>query len=171
MAINYHTANLAPAVNDAAPDGVDVYVDNTGGTILGTLRRQMRVAGRVLQCGTASIDSWLSPLTGLRNEREILTRRLAWSGVVLSVHIGAYAVTADRLAEMHRAGAITYDVDIDGGIEYAPGSIAALYAGANTGKKLIYVGWPPRPAQESDMDVQLTGQQRAIDENVGQIRA
>ena len=139
-AINYKSAELPAAVAASAPDGVDVYFDNTGGPILDAILRRMAVRGRIVQCGTASIGSWDPAPTGPRNEREILTRRLVWSGFVIFDHAARYAEAADALARLYLEGAIVYDVDVSDGIEQAPGAIAALYAGENSGKKLIYVG-------------------------------
>lgn len=138
-AINYKTADLAAELKASAPGGVNVYYDNTGGTILDTVLRQMAVAGRVVQCGTASVASWMPTPTGPRNEREILTRRLVWSGFVIFDHMADYHAACTDLAAMWRAGTITYHSDISYGIDTAPGAIAALYSGANTGKKLIQI--------------------------------
>lgn len=140
IAINYKSAKLDDALAQAAPDGVNVYFDNTGGTILDTVLRRMAVAGRIVQCGTASIGSWTPLPTGPRNEREILTRRLVWSGFVVFDHLQRYAQAADHLASLWQAGKIVCDTDIAEGIAQAPGAIASLYAGENRGKKLIYVG-------------------------------
>jgi NADPH-dependent curcumin reductase len=139
-AINYRTADLQEALAAAAPKGVNVYFDNTGGSILDTSLRHMAIHGRVVQCGTAATGSWSPPPTGPRNEREVLTRRLVWSGFIIFDHTADYAMAAEELARLYRNGAIVYDVDIDEGIERAQGAIAALYAGENRGKKLIYVG-------------------------------
>jgi len=139
-AFNYKTADLDAALADAAPGGVDVYFDNTGGAILDTALRRMNVAGRVVQCGTASVVSWTPPPAGPRNEREILTRRLVWSGFLIFDHMARYAAAADALADMHHAGTIAYDIDLAHGLAAAPGAIAALYAGANLGKSLIKLG-------------------------------
>jgi NADPH-dependent curcumin reductase len=139
-AINYKTAQLSRAITAAAPSGVNVYFDNTGGPILDVALRHMALRGRVVQCGTASIGSWSPAPTGPRNEREILTRRLIWSGFIIFDYAARYAEAADAMANLYRNGSLTYDVDIAEGIEQAPGSIASLYAGENNGKKLIYVG-------------------------------
>jgi NADPH-dependent curcumin reductase len=139
-AINYKSADLSVAVAAAAPNGIEIYFDNTGGDILDTVLRRMAVQGRIVQCGTASIDSWDPPPTGPRNEREILTRRLVWSGFVIFDYAARFAEAADALALLYQVGALVYDVDVSEGIEGAPGAIALLYAGENAGKKLIYVG-------------------------------
>ena len=47
---------------------------------------------------------------------------------------------ADKLAEWFLDGKIVSDEDISDGIEHAPGAIASVYAGRNSGKKLIYIG-------------------------------
>lgn len=138
-AINYRTSDVAEAVGIAAPDGVNVYFDNTGGPILDAVLRRMAVGGRVVQCGTASIGSWTPPPTGPRNEREVLTRRLVWSGFVIFDHRARYGDAARHLAALWAAGRIAYDTDLSTGIDHAPGAIAALYAGENTGKRLILI--------------------------------
>ena len=139
-AFNYKTVDLAAALKGAAPEGIDIYFDNTGGAILDVALRHMAVHGRVIQCGTAATAAWNPPPTGPRNEREILTRRLVWSGFVIFDHLARFAESGRQLAQWYQAGQLVYDEDISVGIEHAPGAIAALYAGQNQGKKLIQVG-------------------------------
>ncbi len=140
VAINYKTTDLEAAVRDAAPDGVNVYFDNTGGAILDTVLRQMSIGGRIVQCGTAANQVWSPPPTGPRNEREIMTRRLIWSGFVIFDHMNEYAKACDDLTAMHADGKLTFATDMKEGIEAAPSAIADLYAGRNAGKSLIYIG-------------------------------
>jgi NADPH-dependent curcumin reductase CurA len=119
---------------------VNVYFDNTGGTILDTALRRMAVGGRVVQCGTAANSVWTPPPTGPRNEREVLTRRLVWSGFVIFDHVAGIPAAVRQLAAWHAEGRLVYDEDVSNGIEHAAGAIATLYAGENRGKKLIYIG-------------------------------
>lgn len=140
VAINYKSGDLAGRLAAALPEGCNVYFDNVGGTILDTALRNMAVAGRVIQCGTASIASWDPPPTGLRNEREVLTRRLSWQGFVVFDHMADYGLAVEALEKSLLAGELYYEEDIDQGIECAPGAIQALYAGENLGKKLIFIG-------------------------------
>lgn len=136
VAFNYKTADLAAAL----PQDLNIYFDNTGGAVLDLALRRMAVGGRIVQCGTAANQSWNPPPTGPRNEREILTRRLIWSGFVVLDHTARFADAARQLAAWHADGKLTYDEDVSDGIGAAPGAIATLYAGENQGKKLIYVG-------------------------------
>ena len=135
-AYNYRTADLATVL----PNPVNVYFDNTGGSVLDLLLRRMALGGRVVQCGTAANQAWDPPPTGPRVEREILTRRLQWAGFVIFDHAARFAEASEQLAAWYNDGRLQYDEDVSDGIAHAPGAIAALYDGRNTGKKLIYVG-------------------------------
>lgn len=140
VALNYKTADLEAEVRRAAPEGVNVYFDNTGGGILDTILRQMAVGGRIVQCGTAANQIWSPPPTGPRNEREIMTRRLIWSGFVVFDHLAGYAGACDDLAALHAEGRLVFATDMKHGIETAPQAIADLYEGRNSGKSLIFIG-------------------------------
>jgi NADPH-dependent curcumin reductase CurA len=140
VAINYKSAPIADLLNQRVPDGVDVFFDNVGGPILDAALRCMRTSGRVIQCGTASISSWSPPPSGIRNEREVLMRRLVWSGFVIFDHLQRFEAVIGILAGKINDGSLVYDEDISVGIEYAGVAIRSLYAGENSGKKLIFIG-------------------------------
>ncbi|MFN3727643.1 MAG: NADP-dependent oxidoreductase [Allosphingosinicella sp.] len=140
VALNYKTGAIEALLADAAPDGLDIFFDNVGGAILDAGLRQMRVGGRVVQCGTASIPSWSPPPEGLRNEREVLTRRLAWSGFVIFDHQPLFGETMGELVAMIRDGTLVYDEDLRRGIESAPEALTDVYSGRNRGKMLIDLG-------------------------------
>src|ERR1700737_183182 len=93
----------------------------------------MRLRGRIIQCGTAANASWTPVPTGPRPEREILTRRLRWSGFIIFDHIAEFEAAATRLIEFALDGKIVHDEEILPGLEHAPGAIAQLYRGDNHG--------------------------------------
>jgi NADPH-dependent curcumin reductase len=139
-AANYKSGDLANTVAALAPGGIDVFFDSVGGPIMDNVIRQMNVGGRIVQCGTASIANWSPPPTGLRNEREVLSRRLQWGGFVIFDHMAAFAGALTELAQRVASGALAFEEDVQSGIEHAPGAIARLYAGENKGKSLIFIG-------------------------------
>lgn len=137
VALDYRAPDLAGQLEEAAPDGFDIFFDNTGGDILDTGLRRMRTGGRIVQCGTASVPAWSPPPQGMRNEREVLTRRLVWGGFVIFDHIAHFDQTAATLAGLIAQGKLVYEEDIRDGLESAPQALADLYDGANRGKTLI----------------------------------
>jgi NADPH-dependent curcumin reductase CurA len=59
---------------------------------------------------------------------------------VIFDHQSRFEAAADQLAAWALDGKIVSESDISNGLEQAPSAIASLYAGENTGKKLIYIG-------------------------------
>jgi NADPH-dependent curcumin reductase len=138
--INYReVTDLGAAIRAACPDGNDIFFDNTGGPIADAAIRTMRLRGRVIQCGTAANASWTPVPTGPRPEREILTRRLRWSGFIIFDHVAEFETAAAQLAQLVLEAKIIYDEEILPGLEHAPGAIAQLYRGENHGKLIIKV--------------------------------
>lgn len=138
--INYRdTADLAAAIREACPDGNDVFFDNTGGPIADAAIRTMRLRGRIIQCGTAANASWTPVPAGPRPEREILTRRLRWSGFIIFDHVGEFETAAAHLTQFALEGKVVHDEEILPGLEHAAGAIARLYRGENHGKLIIAV--------------------------------
>jgi len=134
--INYKKP-LETALRECCPNSINVFFDNTGGDIADVVLRQMALFGRVIQCGTMSIASWVPNPTGPRNEREILTRRLRMEGFVIFDHIKRFDETAAALAEMLSRGVLRYAEDIGTDIAAAPQALVDVYSGRNRGKKLI----------------------------------
>lgn len=134
--INYKKP-LEPALRETCPNGVNVFFDNTGGDIADVVLRQMALFGRVIQCGTMSIASWMPAPVGPRNEREVLTRRLRMEGFVIFDHIKRFDETAAVLAQMLSRGTLRYAEDIGTDIADAPQALVDVYSGKNRGKKLI----------------------------------
>ncbi|MDB5968335.1 MAG: hypothetical protein JWQ90_785 [Hydrocarboniphaga sp.] len=134
--LDYHQ-HIGDGLRRVCPEGVDVYFDNVGGDIADGVIRQMNRDGRVIQCGTISIPCWVPPPQGPRNEREILTRRLRMQGFVIFDHAARYDAVAAELAALAASGKLRCDEDIEQGLERAPQALVDVYAGRNTGKKLI----------------------------------
>jgi NADPH-dependent curcumin reductase len=138
--INYRgSTDLPAAIRTACPEGNDIFFDNTGGAIADAAIRTMRLRGRIIQCGTAANASWTPVPAGPRPEREILTRRLRWSGFIIFDHASEFETAAARLTELALGGKIVHDEQILPGLDSAPGAIAQLYRGDNHGKLIIEV--------------------------------
>lgn len=138
-ASDYQAGNLDADLARAAPNGVDVYFDNTAGAISDTVLPRLNVGGRVIVCGTASIPTWAPWPHGPRVERHLLVKRARMQGILVFDFRARYPEALEELSRWVRNGSIRYREDIVDGIEQAPGSIAALYRGENLGKRLIRI--------------------------------
>jgi hypothetical protein len=138
QAIDYRaTTDIGADLDATCPAGIDIFYDNTGGAIADAVRQRMNIGGRIIQCGTASTPHWTPPPQGPRSERQVLTKRLSWSGFVIFDHLADFPETAARLADLIRQGDLAYDEDITEGLEQAPVALAGLYRGDNHGKAII----------------------------------
>jgi NADPH-dependent curcumin reductase CurA len=140
-AIDYKAGDkLIDAISAACPRGVDVYFDNTAGTISDCVLAHLAIRARVVICGTASVASWDPLPTGPRVERHLLVKRARMSGFLVFDYQHRYEEAVMRLAAWVREGRIRYREEIRDGIEACPGAIAELYRGENLGKRLIRLG-------------------------------
>jgi NADPH-dependent curcumin reductase CurA len=139
-AIDYKSTNdLAAALREACPDGIDVYFDNVGADILDTVLGQMNLNGRIAICGTAGTDSWIPQPSGLRPERNMLVSRLRMQGFLCFDYADRYGDAHADLAKWVGEGKIRYREDVAEGLENAPAALAGLYQGRNMGRQLIRV--------------------------------
>jgi len=134
--VNYHR-EVAEALRNACPNGIDIFFDNVAGDLADIIVRRMNLFGRVVKCGTVSIPVWEPPPQGPRIDREILTRRLRIQGFIIFDHVARFDAAAAELARLQAEGKLTYDEDIESEIGSAPQALVDVYAGRNRGKKLI----------------------------------
>lgn len=139
-AFDYKSIDLTTTLVSVAPAGFSIYFDNTGGWIADYAIRAMARNGRIIQCGTAATANWSPPPTGLRPEREVLTRVLTWSGFYIFDHVARFHAAIAALSDLIDAGLLTYDEDVEPGFDGITSALEALFAGTNSGKKLIFIG-------------------------------
>jgi NADPH-dependent curcumin reductase CurA len=138
IVLNYRTAdNLGMAVAEACPNGIDVFFDNTAGEIADAVFPKLVAGARVIQCGTASVSSWLPPPNGPRRERDILVKRLSWHGFVVMDHAALFPQALRELGALVAAGKLTGRDHVLEGLDKAPVAIEMLYRGENKGRLLI----------------------------------
>ena len=138
-AVDYKREDFVEQLAAACPNGVDIYFDNTSGSISDAVMPHLNVGARVIICGTASIANWNPTPLGPRVERQLLVKRARMQGFVILDHRDHYAAARVDLAEWVRRGLIRYEEDVLDGIGHAPDAIAGLYRGENLGRRLIRV--------------------------------
>lgn len=128
--------NLVNAIEAAAPDGVDVYFDNVGGEMLDAAILNMKPKGRIVVSGQVAEYNREKPV-GIRQTTRFITHRLRMEGLVVYDYAKQFPEAQAAMAALIRDGKLAYKEDISVGIEDAPRAYAALFAGANFGRRLI----------------------------------
>ena len=144
VAINHRTTgDMATALRDACPDGIDCYFDNVGGEITDAAIENLAMGGRVAICGQIAQYNDTVEAMGPRNLRHFLVKRANLRGLLVFDWHDRYAEGLARLGRWVRDGEIRYREDIVEGIENAPAAFAGLMEGRNFGKQLVRVGDDP----------------------------
>jgi len=138
-AINYKTTDdYRAALDEAAPDGVDVYYDNVGGPITDAVFTQLNLDARVAVCGQIAHYNDEEVPTG---PRKLLTDSGASAGAgtacrrlrdpVRRGERAARALGRERRASTSRDGR--------GGVGERPDAFLGLFSGDNIGKQVVRV--------------------------------
>ena len=136
-AVDYKAAGFAEALAQACPDGVDVYYDNTSGSISDAVMRLINKRARIVICGTASISNWEPWPSGPRVDRHLLNKAARMQGFLVWDYEHRYEEAISKLAPWVRSGSLRYREEILDGMAAAPDAIAGLYRGENFGKRVI----------------------------------
>ena len=136
-AVDYKAAGFAEALAQACPDGVDVYYDNTSGSISDAVMRLINKRARIVICGTASISNWEPWPSGPKVERHLLNKAARMQGFLVWDYEHRYEEAISKLAPWVRSGSLRYREEILDGMAAAPDAIAGLYRGENFGKRVI----------------------------------
>ena len=144
-AIAYRAENdLRAAVSRICPDGVDVFIDNTGGPIHDAVMQNLALHARIAIVGSISLASTFGqPDIGLRFQRQILIARATVTGFLVSDYERDQPTARARMAGWYRAGLLKSRFDIANGIENMPSAFLRLLTSRNTGKQLVQVAAEP----------------------------
>ncbi len=144
-AINYCDHQSAGTMVDAfckvAPNGIDIYYDNTGGYTTDAVIQSMNLRARIIICGQISqyqggLDD---PNTGPRLLHHFLYKRATLQGVLARDFTARMDEMLTHMGPWVRDGKIRYHETIIDGFNNLPKALCGLFEGANTGKMLVKV--------------------------------
>ncbi|MGB5695602.1 MAG: NADP-dependent oxidoreductase [Polyangiales bacterium] len=136
-AINHQTANLRIALQETCPDGIDVFFDSVGGTILDDALTRLKHRGRVVLCGAISQINQSPPPPGPRNYLQLLAKSARMEGFTTLDFAHRYDEARTQLADWIHEGKIRYRDDIVEGLERAPSHLLRLFDGDHRGKLMV----------------------------------
>ena len=137
--INYKTADVGDRLQEACPDGVDVYFDNVGGPITDAVWPLLNVRARVAVCGQISTYNATETPTGPRKLMQLVQSRARVEGFLVRDYESRWDEALDRLSVWIDRDDIEYEESVVEGLENAPEAFFGLFEGANIGKQLVRV--------------------------------
>ena len=139
-AIDYKQGDVRRQLRAAAPEGIHVYFDNTGGDIFEAALFNMANHGRIVCCGAVSQYDDVPPAHGPRGVPGlIVTKRLKVQGfVVMDFYDGREAALAE-LEDWVESGKLKVQEDVIDGLENLPAALIGLLAGENRSKRMVRV--------------------------------
>jgi NADPH-dependent curcumin reductase CurA len=141
--IDHKHDDVAAALKRAAPEGVDVYFDNTGGAILQAALFAMKPRGRISCCGAVSQYDVAAPKSPAGVPGLLVVKRLRMEGFLVMDFADRDAEAERDLAAWVKTGQLRVFEDVLSGLESAPRGLIGLLAGENRGKRMVRVSPDP----------------------------
>ncbi len=139
-AFNYKSGPVREQLEQAAPDGIDVYFDNVGGESLEAALAVLRIRGRIVACGGISGYNEDKPKPGPANLFNMTTKRLTMKGMIVGDWLDRQAEFENEVGGYFRAGKLKNQETVVEGIDQAVGAFIGLFAGKNMGKMVVKLG-------------------------------
>jgi NADPH-dependent curcumin reductase CurA len=139
-AIDYKTGDLGVALSKECPQGVDLFFDNVGGSVLDAVLANMAMGARIVICGAMSQYNLADPKDayGCKNLPLMLFRRARMEGFLGSAG-GRETEFEALLHQLYAEGKLLNRSHIIDGLENAPQALKLLLTGQNDGKLMVRV--------------------------------
>jgi len=135
-AINYKTDDLDARLSELAPNGIDMYFENTGGPIQQHVIDHMNAHGRIIVCGMIADYNAAVPSAG-PNWIPIIKKRLTIQGFAMPDHFGDVPSLVEKLTPYVMSGKIKHRAHVIDGLESAIDGLNLLFTGGNKGKLIV----------------------------------
>jgi len=136
-AIDYKNEDVATRLKEACPDGIDLYFDNVGGSILNDCLANIAMRGRVVLCGAISTYNSDGPPPGPSNYLNLLVRRGRMEGFIILDYLDRFPAAQMEMVGWIAEGKIKSSEHVVEGLEHAPDALNLLFSGGNTGKVIV----------------------------------
>jgi len=135
-AIDYKNADLRAELKNHAPDGIDVFFDNTGGATLEAALNRLARGARIVLCG--AVSQYNEAPQGPANYMQLLVSRASMTGFVIFDYQKRYAEGLSQLAQWLTDGSLKSREQVEQGrVADFPDMLLKIFTGANTGKLVL----------------------------------
>jgi NADPH-dependent curcumin reductase CurA len=138
-AIDYKSENVAAALKQHAPNGIDVYFDNVGGDILDAVLTRLARNARIVICGAISQYNNTTPVKGPANYLALIVARARMQGIMVGDYYHRAAEALSTMGGWLASGKLKTREDIVDGLDTFPETFQKLFTGENNGKLVLKV--------------------------------
>ena len=138
-AINYKTQDIASALKEACPNGIDVYFDNVGGAVSDAVMLLLRHGARISLCGQISMYNLDKPDVGPRPQPFLLINSAMMKGFIITDYMNRFPEGVMQLGRWLGEGKLKYVESVVEGFENTPQAFIGLFSGDNLGKQIVKV--------------------------------
>jgi NADPH-dependent curcumin reductase CurA len=141
-AIDYKSEDVAARLAHHCPDGIDLYFDNVGGSILEAAIGKMKMKGRIVLCGMISGYNDERPQPGPSNLFELVARQVRMEGFLAFEFLARFDDARREMEGWMASGQLRSFEDIQEGFENIPKTFMRIFAGDNIGKQMLKIADP-----------------------------
>lgn len=138
--LDHKAGPLDKQLAQAAPDGIDVYVDAVGGDHLEAAIDALRVGGRVAAIGAIGGYNATAPVPGPTNLYEVAKKQLTVRGLLVTDHLHRFPEYHATVGPWLADGTVQHVETVVDGLDQAPAALIGLLRGAGVGKMLVRLG-------------------------------
>jgi NADPH-dependent curcumin reductase CurA len=138
--VNYRTAaDIRAGLQEACPDGVDVYFDNVGGTVTDNVTALLNRYARIAVCGQISRYNGNPIAQGPNFPLEIWKKSALMKGFMMHDYEPQFGEALSQLTQWYQEGKLRNHEHIIEGIENTPRALIGLFKGENIGKVIVKI--------------------------------
>ncbi|WFB10410.1 NADP-dependent oxidoreductase [Streptomyces sp. LX-29] len=139
-AFDYHDGPVGELLRRAAPEGIDVYLDNVGGDHLEGAIAAMRDHGRIAWCGAVAQYNSAEPPPAPRNLFDVVEKSIRLQGFLVRDYPHLRDELEAFLVPHLQAGRAVPDETVVEGFDNVVDAFLGMLRGANTGKMIVKLG-------------------------------
>jgi len=141
-AIDYKSEDIGARLSELCPNGIDVFFDNVGGTVLNEVLARINLSARIVLCGAISRYNEATPPPGPANYFDLTAKRGRMEGFIILDYAARIPEAVAALGQWQKEGKLVQKEDIAVGLENAPRTLMRLFTGENFGKQLLKIADP-----------------------------
>lgn len=144
-AIDYKSEQVGERLSALCPNGIDVFFDNVGGTVLNEVLARINLKARIVLCGAIARYNDAVPTPGPANYANLIVQRGRMEGFIVLDYASRFPEAIEALNRWRQEGRLVQKEDVAVGLENAPRTLMRLFTGENFGKQLLKIADPPLP--------------------------